>query len=328
MQRITPDDWPIEGFGFSPIPVSPDQRYVAVTSSGMGTWLVRLDGNDTRQISRDYVYPSWSPDSRTVTYADAGSIFVRSLNDWQRPRRIASGNYGSCSFPTWSSDGQWIASREIKGIDAQPRAIVSINLLHPDGSGVQQLDKFEIGGRGCAYFELQWSSNGQYLLVWGAQTARLWALASTGNRLTEMQAVNMLMSPFAPYLWVEDRLAVEEKYVTFAEPMKERVEKINRCEWGTLAFDVKRLACFPSGYANNTYDPNTIQVIDIESGQTTKVKLSVQNRLGLHWIPNSDFLILETATPSEVPDLWLVSIKDSEPLLITHGVFAAVLSAK
>ncbi len=165
---------------------------------------------------------------------------------------------------------------------------------------------------------MQWSSDGRYLLV---ALSGLWRIEPPNNRRIDVGGANTRMSPFEPYLWLEDDIAVVDRILTLSEPIKERVETVNRCDAFSLTFDRGRMACFGRG-------SNTIQVIDIQSGQTTRIKFSIQYRGGLHWLIGSDFLIMETATPSEVADLWLVNINGADPSLITRGNFVAALSAK
>ncbi len=317
-----------EVYSWVPPRVSPDGRYVIAASSKPGTWLLRTDGSESKQISPVGFDSSWSPDSRAFTYHIDGTIYVRGLDSRNEPMQIARG-----LLPTWSPNGQWIAFRGGYPVEGPSRVGVKLMLAHPDGSGLLELDRFEIGARMSGWFELQWSFDGRYVLAWGdkPKAARLWYLAPSGNRLTEMSAVNMLMSPSGPYLYLEDWYAIEDRVVKLAEPLNERAEKVHRCSWGSWTMDRTRIACSPGGYGNRaTYAVKSpLLIIDLESGETTVLSVDLPNLESIRWLPDGDSIFVSSGVPPNAGTIRRVRVDGSAPpQLITQGYLLDVFVVK
>ena len=118
-QQVAPDSFNVKMLRW--VTVSPDQRRVVYTSLGK-LYVKDLPNGKPRRVTRDSenfeLFPSWSPDGRTLVYAtwhdeDMGAIRTVGV-DGSRGRKITS-KLGHYVDPTFSSNGQQIVYRRIGG---------------------------------------------------------------------------------------------------------------------------------------------------------------------------------------------------------------------
>ena len=116
-QQVAPDSFDVKMLRW--VSVSPDQRRVAYTSLGK-LWVKELPNGKPHRVTRDAdnfeLFPSWSPDGRTLIYAtwhdeDLGAIRTIGL-DGRNGRRITT-KKGHYVDPRFSSDGRQIVFRRI-----------------------------------------------------------------------------------------------------------------------------------------------------------------------------------------------------------------------
>lgn len=118
-QRVSPDSFDVKMLRWAT--VSPDQRRVVYTSLGK-LWIKDLPGGAPRRLTTDTnnaeLFPSWSPDGRTIVYAtwdddSMGAIRVIGL-DGRGARKLTS-KLGHYVEPSFSHSGQQIVFRRTGG---------------------------------------------------------------------------------------------------------------------------------------------------------------------------------------------------------------------
>ena len=124
-QRVAPDSFDVKMLRW--VTVSPDQRRVVYTSLGK-LWVKDLPNGTPRRVTSDArnseLFPSWSPDGRTLVYASwdedsLGAIRVVGLDD-RRGRKITT-RLGHYVEPKFSDNGQQIVFRRVGGDDLRSR---------------------------------------------------------------------------------------------------------------------------------------------------------------------------------------------------------------
>ncbi|MBA3405865.1 MAG: PD40 domain-containing protein, partial [Gemmatimonadaceae bacterium] len=118
-QRVAPDSFEVKMLRW--VTVSPDQRRVVYTSLGK-LWLKDLPSGKPRRLTNDSqhdeLFPSWSPDGRTLVYAtwnDESLGAIRTVGlDGRRGRKITE-RLGHYVEPAFSANGQQIVFRRIGG---------------------------------------------------------------------------------------------------------------------------------------------------------------------------------------------------------------------
>ena len=118
-QRVAPDTFDVKMLRW--VTVSPDQRRVVYTSLGK-LWVKELPNGTPRRVTNDAqnseLFPSWSPDGRTLVYAtwhedSLGAIRTVGL-DGRRGRKITT-RIGHYVEPEFSGNGQQIVFRRTGG---------------------------------------------------------------------------------------------------------------------------------------------------------------------------------------------------------------------
>ena len=118
-QRVAPDSFDVKMLRW--VTVSPDQRRVVYTSLGK-MWMRELPNGAPRRVTddreNDELFPSWSPDGRTlvyVTWNDESFGAIRTVGlDGRRGRKITS-KTGHYVEPKFSDNGQQIVYRRTGG---------------------------------------------------------------------------------------------------------------------------------------------------------------------------------------------------------------------
>ncbi len=322
VQRITPDNLIYEGFGFEQTNVSPDGRFVPIYNRAMGTWILSLTDQARFRVSRQGIYPQWASDSQAIVYSETGKIYVRELARWDQPRFIATG-----WLPTWSPDRQWIAFVTSTPAAISTATVRHVHLIHPDGTGLQAIDSFQVGNRASGSIDLQWSHDGHYLLAWGdkPQAVRLWRVDRAGNRLMVLPAINMALSPTGPFLVLDDHQQL--RAIRLTPPLPEYT--IQAGTWGTWVFDGNRIASFGA----NTESKSTLILTDLETKQATNVTLNVPSLYTIKWLRGTNLVLVSSShegpEPDDSGDIWIVNVNSPDPPhFIAKGIPIAAIMTK
>jgi Tol biopolymer transport system component len=129
---------------------SPDGRRLVYEDARFGVRIMRPDGRGKRLVSKRPIWPSWSPDGRTIIGVDQLTppfTLYRVGAGGGGGRRIAAGAAISLALPRWSPTGRWIAF-ETGGGD------VAIWLVRPSGRDAHRL----VAGHAAS-----WSPDGRRL---------------------------------------------------------------------------------------------------------------------------------------------------------------------
>ncbi len=141
-------------------------------SGGSGIWTVNVDGSGLRQLSVPVpvqgAYSSWSPDGKTIAFAD-GSIYITRLADG-RTERLFEAKGGLQAYELeWSPDGSrllFTCDRDICAIDADGGGFVNLTAepgvdtyereadWSPDGSHIVFLSDRDSGEQGFNVFTM------------------------------------------------------------------------------------------------------------------------------------------------------------------------------
>jgi TolB protein len=123
---------------------APDGSQIAFSSRRNGPfdiYVMDADGANTRRLTSTKEsdgHPTWSPDGRSIAYAQSGPGRIYVMNaDGTGTRRLTKALADEAD-PAWSPDGNWIAyTRRIPG-----SPIRELWLVHPDGSEPHQITNF------------------------------------------------------------------------------------------------------------------------------------------------------------------------------------------
>jgi Ca2+-binding RTX toxin-like protein len=138
----------------------PDGRRLAFVRGG-AIWVADEDGSNEHAVGVGS-NPSWSPDGTRFAFvlhdgpgSHDDSIWVMDA-DGSNAVQIAQGR-----SPAWSPDGQWIAFEGLATSNTVPGAFK----IHPDGTGVEQIQVDHLNGYIAAATPIQWSPDSRKLLV-------------------------------------------------------------------------------------------------------------------------------------------------------------------
>jgi Tol biopolymer transport system component len=150
-------------------PVGEDFRGDTIYRSDLYT--VRADGSDVSVFQRGAVYPTWSPDGRTVAFIRGNFALWTAHLDGSAARRIVKSQVEDA---TWSPDGAWIA------FTWYAKAHVEIWLVHPDGTGLRRL----VRGKSPEGDSPAWSPDGKRVsFMGGFDNDNLYVVEVDGTRL-------------------------------------------------------------------------------------------------------------------------------------------------
>ena len=118
-QRVAPDSFDVKMLRW--VSVSPDQKRVVYTSLGK-IWVKELPSGNPRRVTQDRendeLFPSWSPDGRTlvyVTWTDNDFGAIRTVGADGRGGRKITTKLGHYVEPKFSDNGQQIVFRRTGG---------------------------------------------------------------------------------------------------------------------------------------------------------------------------------------------------------------------
>jgi serine/threonine protein kinase len=179
--------------------------YVSGHEAPMRNRLVWVDRSGPHlPITGELEYPRFvrlSPDDRRVAVTIGppaqGQLWVYDLSGATQPTRLTIKDHNL--FPTWSPDGKQIAFLSRVGETNHAMVIPS------DGSTVQGTPLLKGGAYGVP---MAWSPNGEFLLYWKPEKAKLWLLALRNQ--TERQ---WLQTPFSE---LGSRFSPDGRWVVFA----------------------------------------------------------------------------------------------------------------
>jgi TolB protein len=145
---------PSRGVDYDPT-WSADGGWIAFTSERNGSadlYRVRPDGSDLERLTDSPAYDdqaAFSPDGRTlvfVTTRAGGTADLWTLDVHTRSAKPLTSGPGGDFRPAWSPDGRWIAFSSDRGAGLpfahgrwEALHVVSIYLIHPDGSGLVRI---------------------------------------------------------------------------------------------------------------------------------------------------------------------------------------------
>ena len=176
--------WKVPRFGGTAMPLVPNAEQAALSPDGtriafsrraeegfLRIWVARLNALDrARQITNtgdgrdDHVSPAWSPDSKTICYADVRGLWLVAA-EGRKARRLTSDSWANVQ-PAWSADGRFVyfaSAREGTqalwriAADGGPHARVT------DGTGYERFPSLSADGKRFAFVSR--SPNGNIALV-------------------------------------------------------------------------------------------------------------------------------------------------------------------
>ena len=104
------------------------------STGSMGVVLYDLDGSNREVLSDNGFWGQFSPDGSRIAYAAQDGLHLFDLAAQTDQTILNTHGYDL----RWSPDGQWIAY-----INTDPQTGISINIVRPDGSGLQVLDQHQ-----------------------------------------------------------------------------------------------------------------------------------------------------------------------------------------
>jgi imidazolonepropionase-like amidohydrolase/Tol biopolymer transport system component len=118
-QEVAPDRFDVKMLRH--VSVSPDQRQVVYSALGK-LWIRALPDGTPRRVTRDdsgwEIFPSWSPDGRTLVYAtwsDSEMGAIRTIRSDGRGARKVTPAPGHYVEPAFSRDGRQVVYRRVQG---------------------------------------------------------------------------------------------------------------------------------------------------------------------------------------------------------------------
>ncbi len=170
-----------------PMRLSPDGRWLLIPAPDEGTWLVSIDGQSRRQLSKERLEATWAPDSQRITFTypkgpkpreQDRSIYIQDIVT-NKPAQLLIRLPGevSVSPPTWSPgcdqaspDKAGDCGRSIAAFsrvhDAQDRYDYTAWLIDADSGKARELGHFAPPPVGGTLFPI-WSPTGDEIETWG-----------------------------------------------------------------------------------------------------------------------------------------------------------------
>ena len=168
------------GLGQSYTPTfSPDgMRMAFLSRAGEGQpislWVANADGTDARNITPGFAIateiwasPSWSPDSRRLTFHTSVSAvdqIVVAAVDGSAIHTITD-RVTSRAWPAWSPTGEWILFRKDEAADGRGPAL---GLIRPDGTAERELVALGFPSN-AGLSGSQWSPRGDRIAYWAGR---------------------------------------------------------------------------------------------------------------------------------------------------------------
>ena len=136
-----------------------------------GIWTINADGSHPRQVTRNRPASNvedhrvgWSPDGKSLVFQridttvspEGSAIFTIGI-DGKHLHQVTEWSVDA-NDPDWSPDGTEIAFNA----SAEPSPTQNIYTIHPDGTGLTQLTKYDEQGQ--ATFHPSWSPDGAHIL--------------------------------------------------------------------------------------------------------------------------------------------------------------------
>ncbi len=111
--------------------ISPDGKHIAYIGGDRNLWVVEVDGSNATQItSGSSKIVQRYKDSLNVEERRRYDCFVEDMGVFERM---------PYSYPSWSSDGEWIVFSSMEGSDPTGRPNEDVWAMRSDGSGKRQL---------------------------------------------------------------------------------------------------------------------------------------------------------------------------------------------